>query len=332
MKGHRQWIKQISVYEYHSDFVLGDSSHTGLGYCNEYNAAPTGIKASSGKMENREESQSGMSSPEQEVDYRESFDSGAAEKGAQLLSKDTSTKENSGFVSIGGLEIYTEYISDEEDGEDDVAAYGDEEDSESESAEQDRATDSFESDDSENMSDSGSDVDDEIAQDYLEGIGGSDSLLDAKNLLQQVSSSSDDADDSSSSDLDETMKKLGGIALQDASTEYGMQRKRQSKHQGLGNVRDNWSSAVDDFILVKDVRTPSAKKNRGTRVPQSQSLGSQKSTRSRRFPGEKKKHRKELIAAKRRDRMIRRGVDLESINKVRVEVSGSCKGILPSSP
>ncbi|KAL3747870.1 hypothetical protein ACJRO7_016652, partial [Eucalyptus globulus] len=94
-----------------------------------------------------------------------------------------------------------------------------------------------------------------------------------------------------------------------------MQRKHQSKHQGLGNVRDNWSSAVDDFILVKDVRTPSAKKNRGTRVPQSQSLGSQKSTRSRRFPGEKKKHRKELIAAKRRDRMIRRGVDLESINK-----------------
>ncbi|KAL3747869.1 hypothetical protein ACJRO7_016651 [Eucalyptus globulus] len=114
-------------------------------------------------MENREESQSGMSSPEQEVDYRESFDSGAAEKGAQLLSKDTSAKKNSGFVSIGGLKIYAEDISDEEDGEDDVAEYGDEEDSESESAEQDGATDSSESDDSEDMSDSGSDVDDEIA-------------------------------------------------------------------------------------------------------------------------------------------------------------------------
>lgn len=305
-------VDQANIsYEYHSDFVLSDSSHGGLGDCNKYDAAPMGIEASSGKMENQEESQSGMSSPEQEVDYRESFDSGVAEKGAQLLSKDTLTKKNSGFVSIGGLKIYTEDISDEEDGEDDVAEYGDEEDSESESAEQDGATDSSESDDSEDMSDSGSDVDDEIARDYLEGIGGSDSLLDAKNLLQQVSSSSDDSDDSSSSDLDETMKKLGGIALQDASTEYGMQRKRQSKHQGLGNVRDNWSSAVDDFILVKDVR----KKNHGTRVPQSQSLGSQKSTRSRRFPGEKKKHHKELIAAKRRDRMIRRGVDLESVNK-----------------
>ncbi|XP_039165930.1 receptor-like protein 9b [Eucalyptus grandis] len=80
-------VDQANIsYEYHSDFVLGDSSHRGLGYCNEYDAAPTGIEASSGKMENQEESQSGMSSPEQEVDYRESFDSGAAEKGAQLLS------------------------------------------------------------------------------------------------------------------------------------------------------------------------------------------------------------------------------------------------------
>ncbi|KAL3747866.1 hypothetical protein ACJRO7_016648 [Eucalyptus globulus] len=309
-------VDQANIsYEYHSDFVLSDSSHRELGY------------SSSGKMENQEESQSGMSSPEQEVDYCESFDSGTAEKGAQLLSKDTSAKKNSGFVSIGGLKIYTEDISDEEDGEDDVAEYGDEEDSESESAEQDGATDSSESDDSEDTSDSGSDVDDEIAQDYLEGIGGSDSLLDAKNLLQQVSSSSDDSDDSSSSDLDETMKKLGGIVLQDASTEYGMQRKRQSKHQGLGNVRDNWSSAVDDFILVKDVRTLSAKKNHDTRVPQSQLLGSQKSTRSRRFLGEKKKHRKELIAAKRRDRMIRRGIQrLARIYRLRSSSQGSLIG------
>lgn len=32
--------------------------------------------------------------------------------------------------------------------------------------------------------------------------------------------------------------------------------------------------------------------------------------------GEKKKQRKETIAVKRRDRMIRRGVDLEKINLV----------------
>ncbi|KAI6679204.1 hypothetical protein NL676_033085 [Syzygium grande] len=302
-------------YEYHSDFVLGDSPHTGLGYFNENDAAPTGIEASSGKMENQEESESPMSSPEQEDDDCENFDCGAPEKRAQLLSKKTSSKKNSGFVSIGGLKLYTEDLSNEEDGEDDVAEYSDEEESEAESAEQDGATDSSESDDSGDMSDSGSDVDDDIARDYLEGIGGSDSLLDGKLLLQQVSYSSDDSDNSSSSDLDETLEKLGGIALQDASTEYGMQRKPQSKHQGHGTVRDNWSSAADDFILVRDVRTLSAKKNRGTRVPLSQSLESQKSTRSRRFPGEKKKHRKELIAAKRRDRMIRRGVDLERINK-----------------
>lgn len=33
--------------------------------------------------------------------------------------------------------------------------------------------------------------------------------------------------------------------------------------------------------------------------------------------GEKKKHRKEMMAAKRLDRMIRRGVDLQQINLVR---------------
>lgn len=34
------------------------------------------------------------------------------------------------------------------------------------------------------------------------------------------------------------------------------------------------------------------------------------------IPGEKKKHRKESIAARRRERMLRRGVDLEQINSV----------------
>lgn len=33
--------------------------------------------------------------------------------------------------------------------------------------------------------------------------------------------------------------------------------------------------------------------------------------------GEKKKHRKEMIAVKRRERMLHRGVDLEQINLVR---------------
>lgn len=41
------------------------------------------------------------------------------------------------------------------------------------------------------------------------------------------------------------------------------------------------------------------------------------------IPGEKKKHRKELIAAKRRDRIIRRGVDLQKINLVRNTVFDS---------
>lgn len=34
------------------------------------------------------------------------------------------------------------------------------------------------------------------------------------------------------------------------------------------------------------------------------------------FPGEKKKQRKEMIAVRRRERMLRRGVDLEQLNLV----------------
>ncbi|KAK8595725.1 hypothetical protein V6N12_064236 [Hibiscus sabdariffa] len=36
-----------------------------------------------------------------------------------------------------------------------------------------------------------------------------------------------------------------------------------------------------------------------------------------RLGSEKKKHRKEMIAVKRRERMLRRGVDLEQINMVK---------------
>lgn len=40
-------------------------------------------------------------------------------------------------------------------------------------------------------------------------------------------------------------------------------------------------------------------------------------------PGEKKKQRQETIALKRRERMIRRGVDLEQINLVSIKLNDS---------
>ncbi|KAI7756546.1 hypothetical protein M8C21_008749 [Ambrosia artemisiifolia] len=77
----------------------------------------------------------------------------------------SSPEKNSGFLSIGGMKLYTHDISDVEDDED------------KESEESSDSENSSNSSDSDTSSD---DIDDEIAKDYIEGIGGSykDSNLD----------------------------------------------------------------------------------------------------------------------------------------------------------
>ncbi|KAL9326126.1 hypothetical protein ACSQ67_006771 [Phaseolus vulgaris] len=65
------------------------------------------------------------------------------------------------------------------------------------------------------------DIDEDVVENYLEGVGGSDNILDAKWLLKPYLNKSD-GDSSSSSCYDETLKMLGGFALQEASREYGM--------------------------------------------------------------------------------------------------------------
>uniref|UniRef100_A0A3N7F534 Uncharacterized protein n=1 Tax=Populus trichocarpa TaxID=3694 RepID=A0A3N7F534_POPTR len=87
-------------------------------------------------------------------------------------------------------------------------------------------------------------------------------------------------------------------------------KKTQSKKNHASSARDV-SQDLDDFMHVKDPRTVSAKKKHVARLPWS----SQRSKNSRNFPGEKKKHHKEMIAVKRHQRMLSRGVDLEKINK-----------------
>ncbi|KAK2646649.1 hypothetical protein Ddye_021844 [Dipteronia dyeriana] len=292
-------------YDYDSSFVLGESSHRGLGFSDESEAVQSGTALSSIQMKDHQVSGSNSLSSNEEVDTDENIkNEEGVEKSEKIVTDTSSPKENSGFLSIGGMKFYAQDISDEESGDEYNGKSVDDESSESYS----------ESDSSEDMLDSDSDIDEEIAKDYLEGIGGSDNVLEAKWLVEQILDGSDD-DNSSSSGFDDTLEKLSGIALQDASKESGMKKGQPwSKKKLSVPARDSWSFPLDDIIHLKDPRTVSAKKKHVARLPQSWPLEAQKSKMSRNFPGEKKKHRKELIAVKRHERMLRRGVDLAQIN------------------
>ncbi|KAG6673535.1 hypothetical protein I3842_16G116800 [Carya illinoinensis] len=296
-------------YEYNSEFVLGDGSHQGLGFHAEPEVTLNGIGGSSEKMEEHKVSCYDSSSHEKDMDADESINCEVGQTSEEVLAE-LPPEQNSGFLSIGGMRLYTQDISDVESNGDDYRGSSDEESIDT--SEPGEVVGSSESDGSEDSSDSDSDIDQEIAEDYLEGIGGSDNVLDAKWLVESVLDKSDD-DSSSSSCYDETVEKLGGIALQDVSKEYGMKKPKSRKKYPLAS-RDNWSSTLDDLMLVKDPRTLSSRKKHAPRFPQSWPLEAQKSKYSRRFPGDKKKHRKERIAVKRRERMLQRGVDLEQIN------------------
>ncbi|KAF3453011.1 hypothetical protein FNV43_RR03444 [Rhamnella rubrinervis] len=302
------------TYSYGSSFVLGDSSHRGLGFSDEREEAPSNVEASSKQMEEQEESCSDSLSSEKEMNIGERGErincEGNVDMTEDLPAVTLSPKKNSGFVSIGGMKLYTQDISEEESDEDKYGEIMDEQSSDS--LEEAGTVGSSESDDSEDTSDSDLDVDEEVAEDYIEGIGGSDKIMETKWLVEEEFGESDE-DTSSSLGYDETLGKLGGIALQEASREYGMKKTLPRQKHKVSAV-DSWSFAMDDLTLVKDPRTVYAKKKPVARFPQSWPSEAHRSKTSRRFPGEKKKHRKESIAVKRRERMLLRGVDLEEIN------------------
>ncbi|KAJ6923739.1 hypothetical protein NC652_017150 [Populus alba x Populus x berolinensis] len=284
------------TYEYSSDFLLGESSHRELGFCEEFEATP-GAESSSKQMEEEEQKGSSFdsSSSEKEMD---SDDTANCRAGEEMLTAAFSPKKNSAFLSIGGMKLFTQ----------DISGGGSDGESLDESSES-QQIELSQSDDSEDASNSEFDVDDDVAEDYLEGIGGSSNILDFRWLVENVLDDSEE-DSSSSGCFDETLEKLGGIALHEASRRYGM-KKPQSKRNHASSARDV-SQDLDDFMHVKDPRIVSAKKKHVAHLPWS----SQRSKNSRNFPGEKKKHRKEMIAVKRHQRMLSRGVDLEKINKV----------------
>ncbi|KAL8488496.1 hypothetical protein ACS0TY_024685 [Phlomoides rotata] len=300
------------LYDYTTNFTLGESSHRGLGFHDEVGTTIDGIGSLS-MMEEKDSDSVDLSSSEEVdtgVEGLEAYHGANAEIGEDLVAEISHSKENLGYVMIGGTKIYTQDISDEGEEEE----LSDEEESGSSDSEDCSGT--SESDD---MSYSGSDIDDEVAADYFEGIGGVGNIINVDQLVGQIYDESDEDSDSEDS-FDKTVQKLSGINLQEASREYGMkktgrERKNRTEVKNSTPVKYVWSSALDDLMLVKDPRTISGKKKNVARPQQLWPAEARKSKKfSRRIPGEKKKHRKETIATKRRDRMIRRGVDVHKIN------------------
>ncbi|CAK9179464.1 unnamed protein product [Ilex paraguariensis] len=297
---------------YNASFALDDISHSGLGFFDEAEKTPSGIVSVS-KMEEEEGSSFGSSSSEENMDADDDyFHEVSTTMGNGLLAETSLPAENSGFLAIGGMKLYTQDIFQEESDEDDGEDLLDEE-----SLESTGSSDSDDSSNSDSPSDSSSDIDDEVALDYIEGIGGVANLVNVDQLVGQILDGSDD--DSTDDSFSETVEKLGAISLQETSGEYAMKKpqsrgKYSAEDDKSRATRVARSSGLDNLMLVKDSRTISGRKKHVARFPQSWPYDSQKSSNVRKFPGAKKKHRKEMIAPKPRDRLIRRGVDLQQIN------------------
>lgn len=262
-------------------------------------------------------------------------------------------KCNPGFLFIGGVKIYTQDISppesegmscSDEDSES-VLVSGDGERFENENGDIDEECsenedDSVsgdeslgsESDEDLSIGDSSS-VDDEVVADYMHGIGGSEELLSCKwiagiNLGDADTVGLLDTDDGEDEDrfVNKGKEKLEGYALMTASEQYGMKRPNSAERQkGKGVVCDSHLPSIrvmglEDMFMVKDVRMINRSRKGLKTGPSSSHLSrslpneGRKSKKYQGMPGEKKKHRKDIIAKKRQQRMLSRGVDLGQIN------------------
>ncbi|EHA8588163.1 hypothetical protein COCNU_scaffold004276G000060 [Cocos nucifera] len=282
-----------------------------------------------GGEEEREEEEEG-----EEEEEEERNDEGEEMVGLGSYSTADVKKEGKakGFLSIGGVRVYTEDTSSPSEGGDGFED-DDTDDGDGDSSKEDGMSDSTdeslpdgeeeEYSDGDSLSfDDDSDFDDEVAEDYMQGIGGSSELLSAGWLVSEnLESSHEDGFLKSGDSSDGDNGKLGGIALMNASKEYGMKKPSSSKGNDSSRNRisgsavvDGGLSALDDMLFVKDPRMASRKKKSSSQLSQSWPREARKSKKYKNVPGGKKKRRKELIAMKRRQRMINRGVDLDQIN------------------
>lgn len=108
-----------------------------------------------------------------------------------------------------------------------------------------------------------SEIDEEMADDYIEGIGGSSELLNSgflakKNIEEEYlgfESNSDDEDDG----------KLGAIKMMNFSQGYGMKKKKNKARKGKVSspmVDIGLSAAMDDLMFAKDTRMISERKTK----------------------------------------------------------------------
>lgn len=275
------------MYDYTTSFALGESSHRGLGFYDEEETTIDGIGSSPEVEEEEEESDSADESSPEGVNMAVEVNHVTnADLGEDLMDEMSSPQENPGYIIIGGTKIYTHDITDEdeEDAEEDPS---DEESEESPGSSE--SEDSSATSESDGLLDSGSDIDDEVAADYFEGIGGVGNII---NVDQLVGRNSDvfDGDCDSEDSFGETLQKLGGIDLQEASREYGMKntglgRKYRKEDKKSTPLKHAPSYALDDLMFVKDPRSLSGKKKHVPRLPQSWPSEARKSKKLRKIPG-----------------------------------------------
>ncbi|KAK1323590.1 Zinc finger CCCH domain-containing protein 18 [Acorus calamus] len=267
---------------YTSDWAIGDASitHRGLGF-NE----------------------------EEEVEEKLGFDTNLVEEEIEEAEPEVvPRKRNEGFLSIGGLKLYTEDL-DESEEESEELSDGESSDSKGSCESSDSACSDDEDEDEDSSSDDDSEIDEDVAEDYLEGIEG------GLELLKMEWSKSFNLDDEIGFPKKGSGGKLDGAALMNASKEYGMKKPSSRKKGKMKTGVDFGMLDLDDLMFVKDPRTASGrKKKHQSQLSRSWPSEARKNKQYQNLPGGKKKYRKEMIAVKRRERMLRRGVDLDQIN------------------
>lgn len=376
---------ESAIYNKSTDIELSGESRPGLGYHVErtvINAATDDlngpdIKHEDGPSYRAQEMPNEMNKQTSQQKYQK--------RAKRKKEKNADKHKDKGYLVIGGVRIYTDDISNDEDNgmleldtEDSAERHGQCDDeivsrlklasAEISSTSLSELSDSSQEDEILYSSD----IDEETAKDYFDGIGGSFSelqdsmwLLD-RGALEHVSSEMLDSDegdtmDSESSseesfdDLDDdqvtsgiitsksssqrgssnkpignedsdiNLEKLreaipfdeeagsGSTANSQEHSRRGFQKGDVDGTQSVNNHHDNVEQGVESLLLSKDFRTPSNKKDKSAQLRQGGS-GNTKKAKYKGIPGGKKKHRKEDIATKRRERALRRGVDLEAIN------------------
>lgn len=174
-------------------------------------------------------------------------------------------KRNEGFLSIGGIKLYTVDISSPEDDSEEITDEKDEDSCDSAEIYSSSDSESEELSSDDDLGDD-SEIDEEVMEDYLEAIGGVDNLFKGDDLEKNLDLdlSSDDDDDS----IDGISRKLGRVTLLNASEQYGMEKKkhgnnRKMKAKKIGDLIENYrSAALEDMVLEKDTRGFISKKKK----------------------------------------------------------------------